>query len=59
MGGTGHTIRGTEGGDTAPLILNLDARWGWMNNTTPLPFYPWQRDPQLILQEAGWARRPV
>jgi hypothetical protein len=28
MGDAGHTIPGTERGDTAPPILNLDARWG-------------------------------
>ena len=32
---------------------------GWVVNATPRPFYPRERDPVPIVQEAGWAPRPV
>jgi hypothetical protein len=31
----------------------LGARWGWLVNVTPRPFYPLDRDPIPIVQEAG------
>ena len=32
---------------------------GWVDNVTPQPLYPRERDPVPILQEAGWAPEPV
>ena len=28
-------------------------------NATPRPNFPWERDPVVILQQAGWAPGPV
>ena len=30
-----------------------------MSNATPRPLYPWERDPVLTVQEAGWVPRLV
>ena len=35
-------------------FLNIGARWKWVVNGTPRPFYPQGRDPVPIVQEAGW-----
>ena len=40
-------------------FFNLGTRRGWVVNTTPRPLYPRDRDPVLIVQEAGWAPGPV
>jgi hypothetical protein len=40
-------------------VFNLGARFGWVMNTTPRPFYPRKRDPVFIAQEAGYAPGPV
>ena len=32
---------------------------GWVVDATPRPFYPRERDPIPIPQEAGWAPGPV
>jgi hypothetical protein len=32
---------------------------GWVVNATPRPFYPREREPVPIVQEAGWASEPV
>jgi hypothetical protein len=44
--------------DIALLILNLGSRRGWVVSTTPGRFTP-EKDPVLIVQEAGWAPGPV
>jgi hypothetical protein len=36
-------------------FLYLGARWKWVVNGTPRPFYPQRRDPVPIVQDAGWA----
>jgi len=36
-------------------FFNLGARWGWDVNTTPWPLCQWEREPLLIVQQAGWA----
>ena len=36
-------------------FLKLGARWKWVVNGTPRPFYPQERDPVPFVQEAGWA----
>jgi hypothetical protein len=39
--------------------LSLTLRWmGWVVNATPRPIYPRERH-GTIVQEAGWAPRPV
>jgi hypothetical protein len=35
-------------GGTAPLILNLDTRWGRVVSLTPRPLYPGERTPVTI-----------
>ena len=34
-------------------------RWGWVDNATPRPLYPQERDPLPIIQEVEWAPRLV
>jgi hypothetical protein len=49
----------TRGGVEVHLysFFNLDARWMYLVNATPLPLYPLERDPLPIVPEAGWAQR--
>jgi hypothetical protein len=49
--------RGSRG--IARLILNLCASWGWVVNATPRPLLLPGKGPVPIVQEAGWAPRPV
>jgi hypothetical protein len=49
--------RGSRG--IALLILNLGARWGCMVTAMTRSIYSRERDPVLIVQEAGWAPGPV
>jgi hypothetical protein len=44
--------RGSRG--IRPHFLNLGARWGWVVNATPRPFYPWQRPGTQCI--GGWLR---
>ena len=48
-----------EGGVEVQIhcFCNLGARLGWVVNATRRPLYPWERQPVLILWEAGWAAR--
>jgi len=32
---------------------------GWVDNATPRPLYPREREPVPIVQEAGWATGPA
>jgi hypothetical protein len=34
-------------------FFNHSARRRWVVNATPLPFFPWKRDPVPISREAG------
>ena len=43
----------------APLFLNRGTRRGWVVSSTPRPHFTPGKDPIPILQEAGWAPRPV
>jgi hypothetical protein len=36
----------------ALTILNLEAKRGWVVNTTPQPLYPWELARLSIVQEA-------
>jgi hypothetical protein len=49
--------RGSRG--AALPFLNLGARWMWMPNSMPWPFYPQTRDPVPLLKEAGCVPRPA
>jgi len=51
----------TGGGVEVQLysFLNLGARWKWVVNGTPRPFYPQRRNLVPTVQEAGWASGPV
>jgi hypothetical protein len=40
-------------------FFNLGYRWEWMFSTTPRDHYTCERDPTLIVQEAGWTPQPV
>jgi len=44
---------------TAPLVVNLGARLGWVVNAAPRLHYPREGAPAPIVQEAGWAPGPV
>jgi hypothetical protein len=37
------------------VLLNLGSRWGPVVSATPRPFYPQERDPVPVVQEAGLA----
>ena len=41
------------------LLLNLGTRCRWVVNAMPQLLYPRERHPVPIVQEAGWASRPV
>jgi hypothetical protein len=43
----------------ALLILNLSARRRWVVSTMPQLLYPPEKDPVLIVLEAGWTPGPV
>jgi len=45
------TQRGSRG--IAILFFSLGARWGWVFNASPQPFYPRETDPVPILHEVG------
>ena len=40
---------------SVPRDKAASPRWGWVVTVTPQSFYPQERDPGSILQEAGWA----
>jgi hypothetical protein len=40
-------------------IIKLSAIRDWVVEATPRSLYPQERDPILILQEAGWVLGPV
>jgi len=40
-------------------FFNLGARLEQVVSPTPMSFYTRERDPVSIVQEAGWASRPV
>jgi hypothetical protein len=44
---TGH--EGLEDDQRSWFLLFLGARWGWVINATPWPFYPRERNPVLIV----------
>jgi len=54
-GRTAH--RGSRG--IAPPFLDNGNRRGWGVNVTPRPLFTPGKDPVPIVQEAGWAPRPV
>jgi hypothetical protein len=55
---TGHTAhRGSRG--IALLFHDHGTRRGWGVSVTPQPLFTLRKDPVPILQEAGWAPRPV
>jgi hypothetical protein len=39
--------------------FNVGALWAWVVNATLWPLYPRETGRMLIVQEAGWAPRPV
>ena len=43
----------------ALLFRDRDTRRGWVVSSTPQPHFTTRKDPIPILQEAGWALRPV
>ena len=43
----------------ALLFYDLGTRRGWVVSSTPRPHFTLWKDPVPILQEAGWAPRPV
>jgi len=56
---TGHEDR--EGGAEAYLysFFNLNAKLGWVVNTTPWSLYTREREPVPIVQETAWDPGPV
>jgi len=49
-------FRHRGGRGIAILILNLSARWRWVINTMPWPFFHWERAPIPFVQNADWAK---
>jgi hypothetical protein len=39
-------------------ILDPGATRGRVDRVSPLPFYPRERDPELTVEDAGWASWP-
>jgi len=35
------------------VLFNLGARWGWVVYSTPLPLYPWKREPIPHVKDAA------
>jgi len=56
---TGHEIPEAEWGYSCTLSLTSALDGGWVVNATPRPFYPRERSPVSIVQDAGWAPGPV
>jgi len=40
-------------------LLTLTLASGWLVNATSWPFYHGERDPVLIVHEAGWVAEPT
>jgi hypothetical protein len=54
-----QNVKAQRGSQGIRLLFNFGARWGWVINATPRPFYPRERDPVPIVQEAVRASGPV